>query len=390
MHRHEKSVVITTIALLLSACASDPENPQFVESESLQPYMQANYDTYLSETQAWVEKHRVFIGDNHQKELDAVLPFEIKPENPNGKGILLVHGLGDSPYSYTDIAPNLAKQGYLVRVILLPGHGTRAADLGLPELKDWQGVVKHHYELLSKKVDSVWLGGFSTGANLVTELAYQTPEVEGLLLFSPAFMPRDSMAKLSPYANWFVDWAGKDEEDNYTRYNSLHMNGAAVYYRSSQVARDYIEDAKFEKPTFVMLSEKDETIDSQYAASQLSEQFTNQDNVMIWYGDNALADSRITKFKMDLPEEQIVSASHISVMYSPDNPVYKRDGEVRLCFRDQPEGTPEDCSEVDANQVWFAAWGDGDENTVRARTSFNPYFEQSMQMLDEFLKKQDG
>lgn len=197
MHRHEKSVVITTIALLLSACASDPENPQFVESESLQPYMQANYDTYLAETQAWVEKHRVFIGDNHQKELDAVLPFEIKPENPNGKGILLVHGLGDSPYSYTDIAPNLAKQGYLVRVILLPGHGTRAADLGLPELKDWQGVVKHHYELLSKKVDSVWLGGFSTGANLVTELAYQTPEVEGLLLFSPAFMPRDSMAKLS-------------------------------------------------------------------------------------------------------------------------------------------------------------------------------------------------
>lgn len=123
------------------------------------------------------------------------------------------------------------------------------------------------------------------------------------------------------------------------------MNGAAVYYRSSQVARDYIEDAKFEKPTFVMLSEKDETIDSQYAASQLSEQFTNQDNVMIWYGDNALADTRITKFKMDLPEEQIVSASHISVMYSPDNPVYKRDGEVRLCFRDQPEGTPEDCSE---------------------------------------------
>lgn len=390
MHRYKKSVVITTSILLLSACASDPDNPQFVESESLQPYTQQSYDAYLSETKAWVEEHRVFVGDNHQKEMDAVLPFEIKPENPNGKGILLVHGLGDSPYSYTDIAPNLAKQGYLVRVILLPGHGTRAADLALPELNDWQQVVKHHYELLSQKVDSVWLGGFSTGANLVTELAYQTPQVEGLLLFSPAFMPRDSMAKFSPYANWFVDWAGKEEEDNYTRYNSLHMNGAAVYYQSSQVVRDYIEDTKFDKPTFVMLSEKDETIDSQYAASQLSEQFTNKDNVMLWYGDNAIADNRIIKFTMDLPTEHIVSASHISVMYSPDNPVYRRDGEVRLCFREQPKGYPKDCSEVDAEEVWFAAWGDGDENTVRARASFNPYFKQSMQMLDTFLKKQDG
>ncbi|PML05578.1 esterase [Vibrio breoganii] len=385
MLKCKKLVLLSVFALTLSGCASEPEDPQFVASKSLQPYMQEDYQTYLAETQEWLLENRVFFTDDKQIELSAVAPFELVPQNPNGQGILLVHGLGDSPFSYVDIAPDLAAQGYLVRVILLPGHGTRAADLSLPELEDWQNVVAHHYQLLNAKVDGVWLGGFSTGANLVTALAYQQPTVKGLLLFSPAFKPRNSLAKYSPYAKWFVDWEGKTKEDNYTRYNSLHMNGAATYYETSAVVRDYLDDASYDKPTFVMLSEADETIDSQYAVEQFSQRFINSQNELLWFGETQYKDDRITSYSMDLPQQKILSASHISLVFSPDNPIYKRDGEVRLCFREQPEGMPEDCSEVASDQVWFAAFGDGEETQVRARISWNPYFDQSMQKLNHFL-----
>ncbi|MEZ9709993.1 alpha/beta fold hydrolase [Vibrio breoganii] len=385
MLKCKKLVLLSVFALTLSGCASEPEDPQFVASKSLQPYMQEDYQTYLAETQEWLLENRVFFTDDKQIELSAVAPFELVPQNPNGQGILLVHGLGDSPFSYVDIAPDLAAQGYLVRVILLPGHGTRAADLSLPELEDWQNVVAHHYQLLNAKVDGVWLGGFSTGANLVTALAYQQPTVKGLLLFSPAFKPRNSLAKYSPYAKWFVDWEGKTKEDNYTRYNSLHMNGAATYYETSAVVRDYLDDASYDKPTFVMLSEADETIDSQYAVEQFSQRFINSQNELLWFGETQYKDDRITSYSMDLPQQKILSASHISLVFSPDNPIYKRDGEVRLCFREQPEGMPEDCSEVASDQVWFAAFGDGEETQVRARISWNPYFDQSMQKLNRFL-----
>ncbi|MEZ9833747.1 alpha/beta fold hydrolase [Vibrio breoganii] len=385
MLKCKKLVLLSVFALTLSGCASEPEDPQFVASKSLQPYMQEDYQTYLAETQQWLLENRVFFTDDKQIELSAVAPFELVPQNPNGQGILLVHGLGDSPFSYVDIAPDLAAQGYLVRVILLPGHGTRAADLSLPELEDWQNVVAHHYQLLNAKVDGVWLGGFSTGANLVTALAYQQPTVKGLLLFSPAFKPRNSLAKYSPYAKWFVDWEGKTKEDNYTRYNSLHMNGAATYYETSAVVRDYLDDASYDKPTFVMLSEADETIDSQYAVEQFSQRFINSQNELLWFGETQYKDDRITSYSMDLPQQKILSASHISLVFSPDNPIYKRDGEVRLCFREQPEGMPEDCSEVASDQVWFAAFGDGEETQVRARISWNPYFDQSMQKLNHFL-----
>ncbi|MEZ9465093.1 alpha/beta hydrolase, partial [Vibrio splendidus] len=81
-----------------------------------------------------------------------------QPVSPNGKAVLLVHGLGDSPYSFKDIATHLAEQGYLVRTVLLPGHGSRVGDLMQPSLEDWQGVVAHHTQLLEQEYDSVWLG----------------------------------------------------------------------------------------------------------------------------------------------------------------------------------------------------------------------------------------
>lgn len=217
---------LPTLALIgIFGCSHEPTVPAYQASGELPAYQQDNFERYQSDTQEWLASHRIFVSQDHQKEIELNSPTEYQPQQPNGQAVLLVHGLGDSPYSFHDIATYLAQQGYLVRTVLLPGHGSRVADLMLPSLEDWQEVVDHHTKLLQQEYDSVWLGGYSTGANLVTSQAIKDDTISGLLLFSPAFQPKSSAVQFAELASYFVTWADQDPEDNMLRYNSLPMNG---------------------------------------------------------------------------------------------------------------------------------------------------------------------
>ncbi len=49
--------------------------------------------------------------------------FELPVENPVG-GVLLLHGMSDSPYSLRALGETLNRRGYWVVGLRLPGHGT--------------------------------------------------------------------------------------------------------------------------------------------------------------------------------------------------------------------------------------------------------------------------
>ena len=114
-------------------------------------------------------------------------PAEAAEPGQPRKGILLIHGLGDSPWTFVDIAAELSKRGYLVRTVLLPGHGTRPEDVMYVTADDWRQVVRQQADAMRRDVDTLYLGGFSTGANLALEYAYDHADVAGLVLFSPGF-----------------------------------------------------------------------------------------------------------------------------------------------------------------------------------------------------------
>ncbi|WP_199911664.1 hypothetical protein [Dongshaea marina] len=80
-------------------------------SHHLPDYDQPTFAQYVRETRAWLLNNRAFISQDINKELNANSPREYKPVHPNGGAVLLVHGLGDSPYSFIDIAQHLAQQG---------------------------------------------------------------------------------------------------------------------------------------------------------------------------------------------------------------------------------------------------------------------------------------
>jgi len=374
-----------SVSLLLFGCGEQAD-PMYRSSPELFPYQQESFQEYVIETRSWLVQHREFHGKGQKLELDAVSPFEITPQHPNGKGVLLVHGLGDSPFSFSDIAPKLAEQGYLVRVILLPGHGSRPADLMLPTLSDWNSIVAHNVELMRNEVSSLWLGGFSTGTNLVTTYAATNQNVEGLILFSPAFVSRDPLVRFASVASYFVDWADKDKEQNYSRYDSLAMNGAALYHESTIEVVEALKANPLTIPAILMMSETDELIASKGVYKLFKRYMRNPSNQIIWYGERQFKDDRFVQFTMDRPDLYIRGSSHIAPLYSESNPLYGKGGVMRQCgtLLSESEVGEVECPEL--NNVWHSAWGFlFKEDKISARLSWNPYFNETMTRVFEVM-----
>jgi len=377
---------VLSSVVLLTACSQANLNPNYQVAESLPSYSQDNFQQYINETREWLLANRVFKTDDIEKELQANLPFELTPKNPNGDAVLLVHGLGDSPYSFIDIAEHLASQGYLVRTVLLPGHGSKSGDLMLPSLQDWQGVVHHHIDLLKNRSNRLWVGGYSTGANLVTSEALKDQSIAGLLLFSPAFKPEKSVVKWAGLASYFVTWADQDPEVNYIRYNSLPMHGAAVYYDTAAAVQKDLQDITYNKPVFMMMSEGDRVIDRAFPTDVFEKQFVNSRNHLVWLGEEDLSSSKSTRFSMDRPDLHIVNGSHMGLLYSPDNTEYGEKANITICNNGQSEEQEKACEA--GEDIWFSSYGWRVEGKTLARLTYNPYFEESMTELDRVMASQ--
>jgi esterase/lipase len=378
-----RTACISSIFLLL-ACTKANTDPNYQTSESLPSYSQNSFQQYIDETRQWLTLNRVFKTDNTEKELQANIPFELIPKKPNGDAVLLVHGLGDSPYSFMDVAQHLVSQGYMVRTVLLPGHGSKVGDLILPTLEDWQNVVNHHIELLKPKTNKLWLGGYSTGANLVTSAALKDESIEGLLLFSPAFKPGSSVVKWAKAASYLVTWADKDPEINYTRYNSLPMNGAAVYYDTAKIVQNDLQDAVYNKPVFMMMSEGDSVIDTSFPRKVFQKQFTSSNNQLVWQGERDLGIPKFTRFSMNRPDLHIVNGSHMGLLFSPNNVEYGVKADIIICNNGQDKEQEKACEQ--GEDIWFSSYGTKEKGKTLARLTYNPYFHESMQKLDNVMK----
>ena len=373
--------VITSLLLALffslTGCSQAPDSPAFTVSDSQPAYDQNTFAGYINDTRTWLEANRAFITHNKALELDSNSPFELLPASntTKKKGILLVHGLGDSPYSFVDIAPVLAQQGFLVRAILLPGHGSKPADLIQIHMEDWQTAVAHHAQLLASEVDELWLGGFSTGANLITSWALQQNPgtVSGMLLFSPGYKPKSSLVALSPALSYFKDWADIDLTSNYVRYDSLAVNGAGEYYKTSKAVRHDLEHKPVPFPVLMTISENDSVIDAHTVLHLFESRFTNPRSQLVWYGPPPeTKDTRVSVFDSSIPELNISNFSHMNVLFAPANHYYGEKGSYRMCDNGQTLQANEKCP--GAKNIWYSAWGYREEGKIHARLTWNPYF----------------
>ena len=401
----KKNILMAFIPLaFLTGCEAPgepdiPEHPLFESSNASVIRDYATFAEYSDKTREMVAENRHFLTDDSQAEIQANSPLEVRPEHIESpdKGVILIHGLGDSPYSFVDVAPALAEQGYLVRTVLLPGHGTRPADMLKINNKDWISLVEKQVELLKEEVDDIYLGGFSTGGNLAYLNAANDPGIKGLMLFSPGFKSNNPRAPMLPLASKFRKWGivgNPDIETNYARYRAMPVNGFAQFYHTSRKTRNSLKKNTFDRPVFMVLTEHDSVIETTEIKEAFHERFTHPESRLMWFGSKPDSrEGRVHYVNSNMPEYQITNMSHMGILFSPDNPYYGIDGAQRICNNHRGARAAEDQEHCRAGKpVWFSAYrglieeGQEDSERVHARLTFNPVFETMMNNLNEVFE----
>lgn len=173
--------------------------------------------------------------------------FESTPGEVHG-GVLLLHGLTDSPYSVRYLAEVYQRAGYAVIAPRLPGHGTVPAGLLDVRWQDWMAVVRLAMRELRTRVGPgkpLHIVGYSNGAALAMKYAMDSverdddtlPRAQRLVLVSPMIgvSPAARWARLLPVfggIDYFEQskWIDVLPEFNPYKYNSFPANGAVQSY----------------------------------------------------------------------------------------------------------------------------------------------------------------
>ncbi|MCG8531154.1 MAG: alpha/beta fold hydrolase [Desulfovibrionales bacterium] len=113
-------------------------------------------------------------------------------------GCLLIHGWTGSSFEMEPLVEPLQGEGYLVRNILLPGHGTSFEDFCTTGWNDWAKHAEQEYEKLAAEVDRVVVVGLSMGGTLSMHLASKYDVAGVVALATPMYL----------YS--FIPWEMKD------------------------------------------------------------------------------------------------------------------------------------------------------------------------------------
>ena len=299
------------------------------------------FSEYITQCQKLISERRLDLkqkkGDPKQI-IDANSPYELHPThftNQSEKcGVILIHGLWDSPFTLKEIAIRLQNNGILCRGILLPGHGTRPTDLQKTCYQDWIDTVRYAVDSLQQQVEKVYLIGYSAGATLSIYQALSQQNIAGLVALAPAI-------RINPLVdlifNWhyFTKWLSRrstwiyvEEENDYAKYRSIGFNPAFQIFKLTQALKKRYKHQSLTCPLLMVASEDDETI-SASAAMQFFKKTTSTHNQFILYSTKHKKkdDNRIELRNSAYPQLNIKNFSHVALPFSPENTHYGMHGD---------------------------------------------------------------
>ena len=248
-------------------------------------------------------------ADPKQRQPDYNRTFELRAEEPRG-GILLLHGLSDSPYSLHTLGEKFHEEGFWVIGLRLPGHGTAPSGLMRARWQDMAAAIRLAMDHLVAQVGQkpVHIIGYSTGAALALDLAVdsignpdqQTPA--SLILISPAIGISRAAALAGPTAALGrvpgfgrLSWASITPEFDPYKYNSftvyagaqVHKLTRSVANRVAAIARS--TDANAMPPILVFKSAVDATVSTTAVIDRLLSHFSDNGNELVLFDINRSA-----------------------------------------------------------------------------------------------------
>ena len=364
-----------------------------------------DFDDYVVQTRERLERHKVYMNPHRTGlELAAATPFERAPVagcppaasgRPN-RGVLLLHGLSDMPLAMRDLADAFAARCFLVRAMLLPGHGTRAGDLLDVTRGDWLAATRFGLETLKGDVDRVFVGGFSLGGLLAMHAVLDDANVRGAFLFSPALaLERAWLVRQSMWLRHLVDWLDRDRPDDYARYEAMPVSVTAETFLLTRELAGLLERRRVDVPVFMALSADDPVIDVAANRVYFEHRFSHPGSRLVVYRRDPRegadpGDVRVSYRNSFLPGQRIVGFSHQSVHIAPANAHYGAHGDYRSCGQASDESAEAVARCLGAPYPWRGeVFGDNraaapDEAPV-ARLTYNPRFGELLDQVDEFL-----
>jgi alpha-beta hydrolase superfamily lysophospholipase len=354
------------------------------------------FSEYVQQTRAMISRARIDLTpDNAEKILNCNSPYEWKPASdtpPNKykRGILLVHGLYDSAFKMMEIAQYFLKQGFLVRGILLPGHGTVPGDLLNVQYQEWVKAFDYGVETLKKEVEEIYLAGFSLGAALAINYVARYPKVAGLILIAPPLQLRahNTLKLLTAirFSDWFSShfkWYRKVRQQDYVKYESFPYYPAIQIFKLIEESHQLLRQHPLDKlPMFVVVTADDEVLNPD-SSIDFFLQYANSHSKMIIYGNKPAAqDTRIIHRKDTYPEQHIIDFSHNCLTSSPENPHYGMNGDYQD-FQHYPN-----CQRPHSDIIYLgAALRKNFTKLPLQRLCYNPDFHQMMTDMDRFISE---
>jgi alpha-beta hydrolase superfamily lysophospholipase len=406
MRRPLFATILSTLLLGCSSTGDVPPRPELVSSGWREPAAfapVADFETYIRDVSQELRTHRLpFVASMADAELGKVVPFKLPPDQGCKKGVprgiaVLIHGLSDTAFAMRDLAETLAKQCFEARALLLPGHGTRPADLMVVDHHDWLSHVEVALRQARAESPFVVVAGFSLGAALALTAAAKSPgNVDAVIGLAPAYRIRSNF--LARQARWiatFRPWLDLGPREDFARYGAMPTRGIASTMAVLGTMEARIRQrGPIQTPWLVVQSEDDEVVDVAWNRQFFDANALNARSLLINYFSNppqTTASDRTVWLSASDTTLRVVGISHLAVHISPENPHYGESGTYRNCgsppFRTEEQVRA--CKQ--AQRVWYGVGGQSPPaGEAGARATFNPHFRDLESRIGEFLGRVDG
>jgi esterase/lipase len=357
--------------------------------------MEQDFQKYISQSRSLIANSRLDLANNPKAEIiiAANSPFELKPIGTPRGGVLLLHGLYDCPFLMKDIGVHLQAQGYAVRSVLFPGHGTVPGALLKVKYHEWLQSAAYGIKSFANEVDNLWIAGFSTGgAVALWHVLEKQFKISGMILLAPAIQ----ISALSPLTKYLptlgkiwekLNWLHQGEEVDYTKYESYTFNSVYQIYSLTKVVERLSKKVnKIDCPMLMILSQDDKTISSA-AAIKYFKRLATADSKMILYTNNKTApdDTRIITRAATYEKWNIQNISHVALSVAPDNFHYGMHGDCPLA------------SHVEDNKKIYST-DNNHQNKIKnisslnlkeyQRLTFNPDFDFLKETISAFMQRE--
>lgn len=276
-------------------------------------------------------------------------PFELKPAataQRTRRGVLLIHGLTDSPYFMRRLGAFFHAQGFHVMAILLPGHGTQPGDLLEVSHREWAHAVAYGVEQLATVTDEIYLAGYSAGATLSIAHSLRDRRVRGLFLYSPALQinARAAWARLHQTYSWLLPaarWVNILPDVDVYKYESMPKNAAAQMYALTREVHQALQQRALDIPVFAVASADDVTAMPSATVDFMARLRHPWRKLVLYTTDMdclvpGLARHHLERVYSRIPASGILSSAHTAIVLPPDDAHYGAQGGYHNCTHYHP------------------------------------------------------